>query len=146
YSDPNAGQAKTVTVEGLQWAAHEVAGWAKVYGYRLNTPVGDIGVIHPREITVAADDLRKYMGQADPALTWRLMDGRLVWTEQRTAHLNRDAGELPGSYAIRRGTVTAGGNYALSFVEGQLVLLDPAVECSQLGGPYRAAVFSSHNP
>lgn len=145
YSDPNAGQAKTVTVEGLQWAAHEVAGGAKVYGYRLNTPVGDIGVIHPREITVAADDLRKYMGQSDPALTWRLIDGQLVGTDQLTGLLNRDAGELPGSYAIRRGTLTAGGNYALSFVEGQLVVLDPADEFSQLGGPYRAAVFSAHN-
>jgi len=144
YSDPNAGRSKTVTVEGVNWYAYEVGGGAKVYGYRLYTPAGDVGVIHPRAITVAADDQRKYMGQADPTFTWRLIDGQLVGTDQLSGLLNRDAGELPGSYTINQGSLTGGGNYALSFVQGELVVLDPTAEFSQLGVPYRAAMFSAH--
>ncbi len=150
YSDSNAGEGKTVTVDGLQLVnAYEIVGGAKVYGYRVNgdTASGDIGRIDRRSITVAADDQRKRLGQADPALTWRIVDGSLAFDDALNGALVRDSGELPGSYTIWQGSLDAGGNYTMNFIGGELVIAmaDIDDDLGDLAEAYRAAVFSAKN-
>ena len=72
--------------------------------------------ISPRPLAIAADAKSKTVGEPDPTLTFTA-DG-LVAGDTITGALVRDAGEGVGFYRIRQGTLTAGGNYAISFTEG----------------------------
>lgn len=149
YSDANAAQVKTVLVDGMNVVdAYELHGGAKVYGYQIKgTPSGDIGRIDRRAITVAANDQLKLLGRPDPALTWRIVEGSLVLDDVMGGTLVRDAGELQGSYAIRQGSLSAGANYAMTFIDGRLVIqmgtIDDAL--GDLADAYGAAVFSAQN-
>jgi filamentous hemagglutinin family protein len=78
--------------------------------------------ITPRSITVTADNLAKLLGSLDPALTWKITDGNLVYDDSITGSLTRDGGELPGDYAITQGDVAASSNYTLTFVNGALTI------------------------
>ncbi|MDR1075207.1 MAG: filamentous hemagglutinin N-terminal domain-containing protein [Xanthomonadaceae bacterium] len=75
--------------------------------------------ITPRGITLRADDLEKIYGNADPALSWRITDGRLVEGDSLSGALSRQAGENVGQYAIGQGSLAdASGNYTISFIDG----------------------------
>ncbi|TFL11238.1 filamentous hemagglutinin N-terminal domain-containing protein [Pusillimonas caeni] len=102
--------------------------------------------ITPRSIMVTADDQRKYFGQADPALTWRITGGSLAFDDRLSGVLNRDPGEGLGAYAIRQGSLAAGANYVLDFVDGQLVVLPGTVDdyLGELAPAYHAATVSAH--
>ncbi|MGV8998206.1 MAG: beta strand repeat-containing protein [Parvibaculaceae bacterium] len=78
--------------------------------------------ITPRSITVTADNLAKLLGNVDPALTWKITDGNLVYDDSITGSLTRDGGQLPGDYAITQGDVAASSNYQLTFVNGTLTI------------------------
>ncbi|WP_165189581.1 beta strand repeat-containing protein [Caulobacter soli] len=67
-------------------------------------------------LTVTADALSKQVGQAgDPPLTYRITAGTLFGGDAFTGSLAREAGELPGDYAIGRGTLGLAANYDLTF-------------------------------
>ena len=70
-------------------------------------------------MTVTADAKSKTYGDADPALTYT---GTLHGTDSFTGSLARVAGENVGSYAIQQGSLSAGSNYALSFVGANLTI------------------------
>ena len=78
--------------------------------------------ITQRPLTVKANPQQKWRGYPDPALTWQITSGALVAGDQLTGALTRDAGETSGTYAIRQGTLTAGKNYALTFVSDTLTI------------------------
>jgi hypothetical protein len=78
--------------------------------------------ITPAPLTVTAAGLSKVYGSADPALAFTLTSGALVIGDGFTGSLVRAAGENVGAYAIARGTLTAGSNYALSFVGASLTI------------------------
>jgi filamentous hemagglutinin family protein len=75
--------------------------------------------ITARPITVTADDQQKSEGTPDPVLTWQVTDGNLVGSDNLNGALTRDAGEVPGDYTIRQGSLD-NSNYAIAFVEGTL--------------------------
>jgi filamentous hemagglutinin family protein len=79
--------------------------------------------ITPRPIVVTADHQAKVYGQPDPALTFT---APTVNGDVLSGALTRAPGEtVPGSpYAITQGTVTNANNpnYAITFVNGQLVI------------------------
>ena len=75
-----------------------------------------------RLITVTADNKSKTWGDADPALTYRITSGSLVNDDSLSGSLTRVTGENVGTYAIQKGTLTAGNNYALSFVGANLTI------------------------
>ena len=75
----------------------------------------------PRPIIVTADDLRKLLGQPDPALTYRLGGQGLVNGDTLLGALSRAPGESVGSYLIDIGNLR-NPNYLISFVAGQLVI------------------------
>ena len=112
-----------------------------VYGPSFNAPVGAgtyvvtarsttadyVGssihpfVISPRSLTITAPPANKNYGAPDPALSYESVG--LVGSDQITGSLDRDAGENSGNYAIRLGTLSAGGNYAISFAGAELAIL-----------------------
>ncbi|SIO62603.1 Cadherin domain-containing protein [Singulisphaera sp. GP187] len=98
--------------------------------YRDASGTQDV-VIAQRPITVTADSQTKSTGQADPDLTYRISAGSLVGDDGLTGRLSREPGDTTGTYAIRRGTLDAGPNYAMSFAGADLVI---TVATSSLSG------------
>ena len=80
--------------------------------------------VAPAPLTVTAESKAKYAGGNDPVLTYTVGDG-LLPGDTVTGVPVRDAGETPGEYVIRAGSVTAGRNYAINFVEGTFRIDDP---------------------
>lgn len=78
--------------------------------------------INKRSIGVTADTQSKVWGEADPPLTYQVTTGSLVTGDAFTGSLARAAGESVGTYAINQGTLTAGGNYNVSFVGANLTI------------------------
>jgi lipopolysaccharide export system protein LptA len=81
--------------------------------------------ITPRPITLTADDLAKLLGLPDPPLTVTVTGDGLVNGDQLTGALVRDPGEAIGTFAIRRGTLGASDNYAVTFVGGTFTINPP---------------------
>lgn len=81
--------------------------------------------ITPRPITLIADSLSKLLGLPDPELTFSISGDGLINGDQLSGALVRDPGEGIGAFAIRQGTLSAGDNYAVTFVEGTLTINPP---------------------
>ena len=78
--------------------------------------------ITTRAITVTADAQSKVYGNTDPTLSYQVTSGSLVSGDAFSGALTRAPGETVGSYAIQQGTLTAGGNYAITFVAANLTI------------------------
>ena len=85
--------------------------------------------VTPRAITVAADAKNKVYGSVDPSLTYQITSGSLYGSDIFTGALSRSVGEnvLTGPYAINRNTLTAGGNYNLTYVSNNLTITPAAL-------------------
>ncbi len=92
-----------------------------------------------RPITVAADAQSKVYGDFDPALTYQITSGSLVFGDTFSGALNRFSGEEVGSYeavgshAIKQGTLALNSNYNLTFVEGTFTIMPPAPTLDGIG-------------
>ncbi|PTY06469.1 hypothetical protein DB346_00870 [Verrucomicrobia bacterium LW23] len=72
--------------------------------------------IAPRPITVTANPgQHKYVGEADPTITYAITSGSLVAGDSLSGSLGRVSGEDAGQYNILPGSLNGNGNYALSF-------------------------------
>ena len=71
-------------------------------------------------LTITAQAKNKTFGDADPALTYTSTG--LVGSDVINGLLSRALGENIGAYAIGPGTVTAGGNYNISYVGANLTI------------------------
>ena len=72
---------------------------------------------------MTADDQTKVVGAVDPALTYKVTSGSLESGDSFSGALTRAPGETVGTYAITQGTLTAGGNYDLTFVGSTLKIV-----------------------
>ncbi len=79
--------------------------------------------ITPAPLTATAVGRFKAYGTADPALTAQITSGALVGTDILSGSLTRVAGETVGTYAILKGTLTAGDNYNLTYVGASLMIV-----------------------
>ncbi len=86
------------------------------------TFVSDDLTIDARAITVTADAQSKNYGNADPVLTYQVTNGVLQGSDMITGDLTRNVGEDTGNYTINQGTLTAGANYALTYVSNDLTI------------------------
>ncbi|MCH8528493.1 MAG: DUF2341 domain-containing protein [Kiritimatiellae bacterium] len=84
----------------------------------------DTFTIEPAPLTVQADDAAKFEGDPDPALSWSVISGELFGSDTLSGSLARDSGEDIGAYTIRQGTLSASGNYILTFQTGTLSILE----------------------
>ncbi|MBY0582614.1 MAG: hypothetical protein K2P68_06810, partial [Sphingomonas sp.] len=89
--------------------------------------------VTPRGLTITADPLSRIYGDANPALTYRVgatgagtglvngdtLSGLLATSANTTSNV--------GSYDITQGTLTAGGNYAISYSGAQLAVTPRAL-------------------
>ena len=88
--------------------------------------VGDDLTIDPRPITVTPDiDQSKVYSDDDPPLTFHLAVGSSLGFDDTLEDatdgaLSRTSGEDVGTYPINKGTLTATGNYTLSFVSNDV--------------------------
>ncbi|MGE8637078.1 MAG: beta strand repeat-containing protein, partial [Achromobacter sp.] len=78
-------------------------------------------VIDRRAITVVAEDKAKRLGEADPALTWRIAQGNLIGNDSLAGALSRAAGESAGRYAISANGLF-NSNYRIATQDGTLVV------------------------
>ena len=76
--------------------------------------------INKATLTVTANAQEKEIGADDPAMTYTY-EG-LAAGDNITGNLTREAGEAVGSYAISKGTLTAGDNYDIDFTEATLTI------------------------
>ncbi|WP_164515300.1 MBG domain-containing protein [Flavobacterium ustbae] len=112
YDSKDVGINKTVTVSNLAISGDDAS------NYLLNslTVSSKIGEITTQAITVTADASQtKVYGDAEPTLDFTVTPN-LVNGETFTGTLKRTAGEDVGTYAIAQGTLSAGGNYSLTYV------------------------------
>jgi hypothetical protein len=73
-----------------------------------------------KPLTIMADIKLKAYGEDDPALTYT-SEG-LINDDVITGSLTREAGEDVGTYAIYQGGVTAGTNYAITYIGANLTI------------------------
>ncbi len=141
YVDVNAGAGKTVTVSGLALLGADAG------NYTVNgTASANIGSITPRALTVTADTLGKFAGAADPALTYAITGGNLVGTDTLTGNLARAAGENPGTYDIKQGSLTASSNYDVTFAKGAFTIVAVALQNDPVVNPVTASANSASQP
>ena len=76
--------------------------------------------LKPRDVTITPDAKSKTYGEAEPELTFTTsIDGNTPLKNKflaaKSGEMSRAAGEDVGSYAIKLGTLAAGGNFKLTF-------------------------------
>ncbi len=78
--------------------------------------------IIPRPITIQADQKSKVYGEADPKLTYQIVEGSLVEGDSIRGSLVRIIGNDVGEYEILQGTVNnlENGNYDISYIGNTL--------------------------
>jgi VCBS repeat-containing protein len=84
--------------------------------------VGALLTITQKPITVTADNKSKTYGDADPGLTYQVTAGALEGGDAFSGAITRAAGENANTYAITQDTLSAGANYALTFVPGTFTI------------------------
>ena len=75
--------------------------------------------ISPKAISVTADAKTKVESTVDPAFTYTSTP-TLIGTDTFTGTLTRDAGETPGDYQIKQGTVALSANYTINYTAANL--------------------------
>jgi hypothetical protein len=91
--------------------------------YAVTFTGADLAVT-PRSLMVTADALSRLYGKANPALTYTLGGDGLVGSDALSGTLTTGATATSnvGSYAIGQGTLSAGGNYSLTFTGADLTV------------------------
>ncbi len=147
FTDKNVGLNKAVT--GLTLAGSAAA------NYKLaSTTVATAARITPAPLTISADRESKLYGQADPPLTCKITKGSLFGGDTLGGQLSRKPGEKPGTYAIQLGTLSAGGNYGITFKgsiltvakDGTAMALTASADPCQVGQAVNFKVVVSANP
>lgn len=101
--------------------------------------------INQRGITLSADNTGRAYGAANPALTYQVTGGALVTGDVivGTATTSATPASSVGPYAITQGTLTAGSNYALTFVDGILTVTPLSLTVT---GDNKSRTYGDGNP
>ncbi|MFN3808501.1 YDG domain-containing protein, partial [Asticcacaulis sp.] len=141
YEDASAGETKRVNISGLSLSGSDQA------NYRVNTDAsGVIGRIEKRAILISADDVSKFMGAADPQLTFRLTSGALVAGDGLQGGLNREPGEAAGTYRIGLGSLVATQDYQITFVSGTFTIRQVAMQNAPFVNPILGGMGAPNQP
>ncbi|AWK05772.1 hypothetical protein HYN56_16640 [Flavobacterium crocinum] len=85
------------------------------------TYIGKNFVITGKTITVTADSQTKVYGEDDSALTYSFAPA-LESGDSFTGTLSRDSAENIGKYAITKGSLSAGSNYTINYIDGDYTI------------------------
>ena len=110
FANANVGTSKTVTASGM------VLSGLLAGNYNLTSVSTTTADITARPLTVTANDKSKVYGDSDPTLTYRLTSGSLVNSDVFSGSLVRNIGEKVGVYTINQGALSAGNNYAITYI------------------------------
>jgi hypothetical protein len=117
FADKNAGTSKSVSITLLT-----LSGSAATNYVLATTSATASAEITPLPITVTADPKTKIFGDPDPIFTYRVSNGSLVGGDSFLGYCSRVPGEDAGTYAVLRGSLTAGNNYDINFVSADLTI------------------------
>ena len=117
FTDANAGGGILVNLSGTMLTGADAG------NYTLNISATALADILQRSLIIAADDISRFVGEADPALTFSVLGDGLVQGDSLTGMLSREAGESPGAFGINIGSLSAGPNYDIQFSSGVLTIL-----------------------
>ena len=125
YNSANVANATTVTV-ALTGGDFTANAGTSLSNYTLPTTASGPGAITPRPITVTADDKTRIEAEPNSPLTYAITSGSLVNgdTLSGTPATTATIASLAGTYPITQGTL-ANPNYALTFIDGKLVVTSP---------------------
>ncbi len=129
FDNKNVGNAKTVTAFGFTLSGADAG------NYTVNFGATTTANITPRALTVTADAKSKVADAPDPALTYQVTSGSLLPGDAISGTLSRTPGSAPGFYPILQGTLTAGVNYAITYVSANLLIIAAGHD---LTGPWSA--------
>jgi hypothetical protein len=122
----NAGTRQVVTIGTLGVDKSQ----AKNKNYSITVDRESMITITPRKVTVVADLVERFGGEDNPQLTYRFENGRGTFNRQvlgGSLYTEADRDAPVGDYAIKRGTLgLRDTNYAITYVEGTLRVLDKA--------------------
>ncbi|WP_129778136.1 MBG domain-containing protein [Peristeroidobacter soli] len=138
FADKDVGTNKPVTVSGITLSGVDAG------NYRVNSTAATTASITQASLIITATNASKVYGDADPALTYTYTG--LQGTDTAavfTGALGRAAGENVGTYAITQNTLSAGGNYAVTFNSANL-LITPA-QLTVTANPY-SKVYGDVDP
>lgn len=116
---PTAGSAATANSGVGTYPIVPAGGVSDNYAFDY---VNGTLTVNQRPIEITADAKTKTYGEDDPDLTYALSAGALVDGDGFSGSLTRATGVNVGTYQIQRGTVTAGGNYALTYFPANLTI------------------------
>ncbi len=132
YSGLQGGDTSSVFSGSLSRAAGENAGTYAIRqgtlsagsNYTISYNAADF-TINPATLTVTAADATKIYGAALPTLSYSysgLAGGDTAPVFSGSLSTSAGSGSNVGTYAITQGSLSAGGNYTLSFAPGQLTV------------------------
>jgi len=113
FPDANAGSNKSLTRTGTYSAPSA--------NYSLTQPSLTANIT-AASVTVTANATSKTYGATDPVLGYTSSPSSLIGGNSFTGSLTRAAGEGVGTYAISQGSLSAGSNYAMTFVGANLTI------------------------
>ena len=102
--------------------AHSITGSYSGDVFFEPSSAADLITVTHRPITVSADALTKVYGEPDPALTYQITQGSLVFSDTFTGTLTRPPGEDVGLYPILQGTLALNNNYDLTYIGADLTI------------------------
>lgn len=115
-----------------------IPSWINEY-YNKNYEISFIDrylTINPALITVKADNVTKRFGEADPSLTYTIIDGYLMYDDELAGSLARVKGEhaRKEAYEINIGTLRElNPNYLIGFVTGGFTISErPVVQVAEV--------------
>ena len=117
FADKDVGPDKTVTLGTLTLGGTSVGNYQLAETGNQASTTADITA---KALTITADAKSKTYGDADPSLTYT--SSELVDGDEITGLLSREEGEDVGTYAITQGSLTAGGNYTVSYTGANLTI------------------------
>lgn len=117
FADKNVGTNKTVTINSFTFGGAKAGNYQMAASGHQATAQASIT---PATLTVNAEAKSKTYGDADPEFTYT-SDG-LISPDAISGLLSRAAGENVGTYAITQGTLTAGGNYSITYTGANLTI------------------------
>jgi trimeric autotransporter adhesin len=119
FTDKNVGAGKAITVSGFSLSGAD----ANNYSLDTGSFTGTTANITQRALTVSADAKTKTYGAADPTFTYTY--GALATGDTSSIFsgaLSRTSGNNVGTYAIDIGSLSAGGNYNISYTGANLII------------------------